>query len=70
MMYSVENIMTVTNSVETFHSCEKFDGITYMCYIFFRCQTGDTFSVNKGVRNSVGFFTCDVFCSTCHNLYE
>ena len=28
------------------------------------------FSANVGVRNSVGFFTCDVFCPVCHNLYE
>ena len=34
MMYSVEYIMTVTNSVEIFHSCEKYDGITHVCYIF------------------------------------
>ena len=34
MMYSVEYIMTVTNSVEMFHSCEKFDGITHVCYIW------------------------------------
>ena len=34
MMNSVENIMTVTNSVEIFHSCEKFDGITHVRYIW------------------------------------
>ena len=34
MMYSVEYIMTVTNSVEIFHSDEKFDGITHVCYIW------------------------------------
>ena len=28
------------------------------------------FSPNVGVRNSVGFFTCDVFCPVYHNLYE
>ena len=26
--------LTVTNSVEIFHSCEKFDGITHACYIW------------------------------------
>ena len=24
-------------------------------------------SANIGVRNSVGFFTCDEFCRICHN---
>ena len=28
------------------------------------------FSSNIGVKNSVGFFTCDVFCPICHILYE
>ena len=34
VMYSVVYIMTVTNSVEIFHSCEQFDGITHVCYIW------------------------------------
>ena len=34
VMYSVVYIMTVTNSVEILHSCEKFDGITHVCYIW------------------------------------
>ena len=69
MMYSVEYIMTVTNSMEIFHSYEKFDGITHVCYIW-SDVTGDTLSVNIGVRNSVAFFTCDVFCPISHKLYE
>ena len=27
-------------------------------------------SANIGVRNSVGFFTCDEFCRICHNCDE
>ena len=63
-----------------YHDCDEFGGnfsqlwknrwnYSPVLYLV-RFQTGDTFAVNKGVRNSVGFFTCDVFCPICHNLYE
>ena len=61
-----------------YHDCDEFGGnfsqqirwnYSRVLYLV-RCQIGDTFAVNKGVRNSVGFFTCDVFCPICHNLYE
>ena len=63
-----------------YHDCDEFGGNfsqlwkirwNYSSVLYFvRCQTGDTLSVNKGVRNSVAFFTCDVFCPISHNLYE
>ena len=39
------------------------------CAIFGQ-MSNDTLSVNEGVRNSVAFFTCGVFCPISHNLYE
>ena len=63
-----------------YHDCDEFGGnfsqlwkirwnYSRVLYLV-RCQTGDTLSVNIGVRNSVAFFTCDVFCPISHNLYE
>ena len=54
-----------------YHDCDEFGGnfsqllkirwnYSRVLYLV-RCQTGDTFAVNKGVRNSVGFFTCVPF---------
>ena len=63
-----------------YHDCDEFGGIfsqlwkirrNYSRVLYLvRCQTGDTLSVNKGVRNSVEFFTCDEFCPISHNLYK
>ena len=63
-----------------YHDCDEFGGMfsqlwkirrNYSRVLYLvRCQTGDTLSVNKGVRNSVAFFTCDVFCPISHNLYK
>ena len=54
---------------QTLHICEVFDRIPHVWPI-----KSDLlhliFSANIGVRNSVGFFTCDVFCPICHILYE
>ena len=63
-----------------YHDCDEFGGnfsqlwkiqwnYSRVLYLV-RCQTGDTLSVNKRVRNSVAFFTCDVFYPISHNLYE
>ena len=52
---------------QTVHICEVFDRITHVWSI-----KSDIlhliFSANIEVRNSVGFFTCDIFCPICHNL--
>ena len=67
MMYSVEYIMTVTNSVDIFHSCENSDGITRVLYLV-RCKTGDTLSVNKGVRKFGRIFHMCCFLSNKSQL--
>ena len=63
-----------------YHDCDEFGGnfsqlwkirwnYSRVLYLV-RCQTGDTLSVNKGVRNSVASYTCDVFCPISQNLYK
>ena len=67
MMYSAEYEITLSNLVKLFTSVKysieflMFDLLSILHLIF---------SANIGVRNSVGFFTCDVFCPICHILYE
>ena len=63
MMYSAEYVMTLTNLVKLFTSYSS-------CLRYSVGNLHLIFSANVGVRNSVGFFTCDVFCPVYHNLYE
>ena len=64
-MYSAEYVMTLTNLVKLFTSVKysiiflMFDGTLHLI-----------FSANVGVRNSVRFFTCDVFCRIYHDCDE
>ena len=57
MMYSAEYAMTLTNLVKLFirsySSCLTYS-VGNILYV--------ALSANIGVRNSVGFFTCDEFC--------
>ena len=50
MMYSVGYIMTVTNSVEIFHSYEKFDGMIYSVG-YFTCDIFGEYRCEKFGRN-------------------
>ena len=68
MMYSAEYVMTLTNLVKLFTSVKY--SIIFLMFDIFSRNLHLLFSTNVGVRNSVGFFTCDVFCPVCHNLYE
>ena len=51
------------------HICDVFDRIPHVWYIQWDILHV-IFSANIGVRNSVGCFTCDVFCRIYHDCDE
>ena len=69
MMYSAEYEITLSNLVKLFTSV-KYSIEFLMFDLFSRTFYILILLANIGVKNSVGFFTCDVFCPICHILYE
>ena len=51
------------------HICDVFDRVPHVWYIQWDILHV-IFSANIGVRNSVGIFTCDVFCRIYHDCDE
>ena len=63
MMLSVQYVSTCMNSIDF------STAVQYIIEFLTFDIIGQT-AYNIGVRNSVGFFTCDEFCRICHNCDE
>ena len=67
MMFSVQYVTTCMNSIDFSTSVQYI--IEFLTFDIIG-QTYVALSANIGVRNSVGFFTCDEFCRICYNCDE
>ena len=65
-MYSVQCVTSCMTSIEFCHICAVYHWISHVWYNR-SSRLHVALSANIGVRNSVGFFTCDEFCRICHN---